>query len=169
MAAANKTNAVVFIDGANVFYTQKHLGWSINWRNAKRLLFKEFTVEEIYYYTGIKKHDEKMKKFLEFLRRIGIKTITKPLKIIRDQQGKIIYKSNCDVEMAVDILLAVNSFETMVLFSGDSDFVHLIRVLQKQFQKKVVVYSSRKTISWEIKLGANKYYFFEDFKKEIIK
>jgi len=67
----------------------------------------------------------------------------------------------------VDILLAVNDFDVLILFSGDSDFVYLIKVLQKLFQKRVIVYSSRRTISWEIKLAANNYLFFEDLKTKI--
>lgn len=166
---AKKLRAVVFIDGANVFYTQRHLGWSVDWRKTKNLLAKNYEVGEICYYTGIKNHDDKMKRFLSWLRKISFKTITKPLKIIRDQTGRTIYKSNCDVEMAVDIVLGANDFDILVLFSGDSDFVYLIKVLQRQFQKRVVVYSSRKTISWELKLAANQYFFLEDIKKKIKK
>lgn len=163
----NKAKAIVFIDGANVFYTQKQLGWSIDWKKTLQQVSKEFDVIETRYYTGIKNNDEGMKKFLQRLREIGLKTVTKPLKLIKDQQGNILFKSNCDVEMTVDILLEVNNFDTLVLFSGDSDFVHLIKVLQKQFQKKVTVYSSRRTISWELKLVADKYYFLEDLEGKI--
>ncbi|OGK36736.1 hypothetical protein A3F03_00560 [Candidatus Roizmanbacteria bacterium RIFCSPHIGHO2_12_FULL_41_11] len=162
-----KLKASIFIDGANVFYTQKHLGWNVDWKRVTQLLSKEFNLIETRYYTGIKNHDEKMKKFLSSLRKIGIKTVTKPLKLLKDKHGGFLYKSNCDVEMAVDILLDVNSFDVLVLFSGDSDFVHLINILQKQFQKKVVVYSTRKTVAWELKLTADKYYFLEDIKATI--
>jgi len=131
------------------------------------LLNKQFNVLEIRYYTGIKNQDDKMKKYLSYLRRLNIKTITKPLKIIQDQTGGIIYKSNCDIEIAVDALLDANNFDILVLFSGDSDFVYLVKTLQKQFQKQIYVFSSRRTISWEIKLSANKFWFLEDLKKEI--
>jgi uncharacterized LabA/DUF88 family protein len=162
-----KPKAKIFIDGANVFYTQKHLGWDIDWKKTLQLISSNLDLIETRYYTGIKNNDEKMKKFLQRLREIGMKTVTKPLKLIKDRQGAILYKSNCDVEMAVDILLEVNNFDVLVLFSGDSDFVHLIKILQKQFQKKVITYSSRKTISWEIKLAANNYLFFEDLRSKI--
>jgi len=164
---ASKPNAKIFIDGSNVFYTQKHLGWSIDWKKTLKLISTDLNIIETNYYTGIKHNDGKMKSFLQHLRKIGIKTVTKPLKLIKDSQGSVLYKSNCDVEMAVDILLEVNNFDVLVLFSGDSDFVHLIRVLQKQFQKKVIVYSSRRTISWETKLASNNYLFFEDLEAKI--
>ncbi len=166
-AKNQKPKAIVFIDGANIFYTQKQLGWNISWKKTLRLISANFDVIETRYYTGIKDSDQKIKKFLLRLREMGMKTVTKPLKIIKDKQEKVIYKSNCDVEMAIDILLEVNNFDVLILFSGDSDFVHLIRVLQKQFQKKVIVYSSRKTIAWELKLTANKYFFLEDVESKI--
>ena len=164
-----KSKTKVFIDGANIFYTQKHLGWRIDWKKVLQQLSKDSDITEVRYYTGIKNHDEKMKKFLSSLRKIGLKTITKPLKIIKDKQNRVVFKSNCDVEMAVDILLEVNNFETLVLFSGDSDFIYLIKTLQKQFQKQVIVYSCRKTIAWELKLTAIKYFFLDDFKNSLKK
>lgn len=165
----NKQKAKIFVDGANIFYTQKHLGWNIDWKKTWAYISSGYDVIETRYYTGIKNGDEKMKKFLLRLRKIGIKTVTKPLKFIKSKHNKILYKSNCDVEMAVDILLEVNNFDVIILFSGDSDFVHLIKILQKQFQKQVIVYSSRKTISWELKLAADKHFFLEDFKNKIKK
>lgn len=165
----NKPKTIVFIDGANIFYTQKHLGWSIDWKKMIALLRKSYEINEIHYYTGIKNNDEKMKKFLQKLRKIGINTITKPLKIIKELNGKVLYKSNCDIEMAVDILLEINDFDLLILFSGDSDFVYLIKTLQKRFQKQAIIYSSRKTVSWEIRLISNKHFFLEDIEKRIKK
>jgi uncharacterized LabA/DUF88 family protein len=163
----NKPKTHVYIDGANIFYTQKHLGWNVDWKKTLKLISKDFDIIETRYYTGIKNNDEKMKKYLRRLREIGIKTITKPLKIIRNEQGDTLYKSNCDVEMAVDIILGVNHFDVLTLFSGDSDFVHVVKILQKQFQKKVRIYSSRKTISWEIRIASDAQFFLEDMEAKV--
>lgn len=135
----------------------------------KSVLSKDIQIIETRYYTGVKINDEKMKKFLLRLREAGIKTVTKPLKPIKDKNGNLFFKSNCDVEMAVDILLAVNDFDILVLFSGDSDFVYLIKTLQKHFQKQVIVYSSRKTIAWEMRLVSDKHVFLEEIKERIKK
>ncbi|MEK7495090.1 MAG: NYN domain-containing protein [Patescibacteria group bacterium] len=162
-----KQKARVYIDGANLFYAQKHLGWFIDWKKIIKLLNKKLDILEIKYYTGIKANDEKMKDYLSYLRKINFKTITKPLKIIKNKDGSTIYKSNCDIEIAIDMLLDESSYDTVVLLSGDSDFVYLIKILQKQFQKKVWIVSSRKTISWEIKIAADYYQFLEDIKGQI--
>ena len=163
----NKMKALVLIDGANIFYTQQHLGWSVDWGRMMKQVGTNYEILESRYYTGIKDGDERMKKFLRYLREMGMKTMTKPLKTIKDAKGHIHYKSNCDVEMAIDAVLNVNTFDVLVLFSGDSDFVYLAKLLQRQFQKKVIVYSSRKTISWEIRMAANEHYFLEDMKAKI--
>ena len=77
-----KPKAKVYIDGANVFYTQRKLGWSIDWEKVKNLLLQEFDVLEFRYYTGLKKGDQGMPRFLRFLDKIDFVTITKPLKKI---------------------------------------------------------------------------------------
>jgi len=159
---------IIFIDGANIFYTQKKIKFTINWFKVKKLLSKEYKIRGIYYYTGIKEGDLKMKKYLNYLNKLDIQTITKPLKLIKDEKGKIIFKSNCDVEICVDILTKINEFDNLILFSGDSDFVYLLRILKEKYNKKIIIYSSRRTISWEIKLIVDKYIFLEDI-KDLIK
>ncbi len=76
------------------------------------------------------------------------------------------YKSNCDVEITTDILLERKEVDEIILFSGDSDFQYLIKKL-KDLGKKVIIFSSRKTISWEVKLEASEYIYFEDIKNKI--
>ena len=159
--------AKVYIDGANIFYAQKHLGWFVNWKKLQTLLKGKFEILESRYYTGIKIDDGKMKKYLSYLNHIGYKTITKPLKIIKDRKGLVAYKSNCDIEIAIDMLLDVNDYDIAVVLSGDSDFVYLVKILQKQFQKKVWVISSKRTMSWEMKLSADKYIFLEELKNKL--
>lgn len=169
MSIAKRPKSIVFIDGANIFYTQKHLGWSIDWKKIKKHLTSKYQISETRYYTGIKKGDQKMQKYLLRLKRNNIKTITKPLKIIKDPLGKRIFKANFDVEIATDMLLTAKKCKNVILFSGDSDFTYLIKILQRKFKKKIIVYSSRKTISWEIKLTADSYIYFEDIIEDIKK
>lgn len=107
-----KQKAKIYIDGANLFYAQKHLGWFVDWKKIIKHLGKKLDILEIKYYTGIKANDEKMKNYLAYLRKINIKTITKPLKIIKNKDGTSIYKSNCDIEIAIDMLLDESSYDT---------------------------------------------------------
>lgn len=161
----DKPKAKVYIDGANIFYTQKSLNWTIDWVKTKKYLNKKWKVLELRYYTGVKKDDKKITGFLRYLDRVGITTVTKPLKKIKSASG-FIFKSNFDVEMTADILLDRTEFDEVVLFSGDSDFNYLAKKL-KDLGKRISVFSTRKMISWELKLAADEYIFLEDIKKKI--
>lgn len=160
-----KPKAKIYIDGANIFYTQRQIGWNIDWKKVKKYLNKKSEVVEIRYYTGVKINDIKMSKYLNYFDKIGITTVTKPIKIIKTSKG-VIFKSNFDVEMTTDVLLDRILVDKIILFTGDSDFNYLVKKL-KDIGKYVAIYSSRKMLSWELKLNANQYYFLEDIKDEI--
>ena len=51
-------------------------------------------------------------------------------------------KGNLDVELVVDALIGADQFDTFILFSGDSDFLPLLRAL-KHKEKEVIVYSTQ--------------------------
>lgn len=163
--ANSKQNTKVYIDGANIFYTQKTLSWSVDWKKTKKYLNETWNVIEMRYYTGVKKNDEKMASYIRSLDYVGITAVTKPLKKIKSSSG-ILFKSNFDVEMTTDILLDRSDVHEIILFTGDSDFHYLTQKLQS-LGKKVIVFSSRRMLSWELKLSANIYFFLEDIKKHI--
>lgn len=80
------------------------------------------------------RHDtDNQDQFFTFLKRNGFTLITKPLKIIKKEnvdKGDI-RKANFDVEIAVDSMEMQSSFDTFVLFSGDSDFDCLLKKIEK--------------------------------------
>lgn len=158
----------VYIDGANMFYTQKKLGWILDWKKIKNIIETEKEALDWRYYVGVKKDDEGMRKYLKYLNAIGFNTFTKALKKIKISDGEVkyIFKANFDVEIAVDILLDRAKTDEIIIFSGDSDFHYLVGKL-KDAGIKVIVYSSRKTISWELKLEASQIIYFEDIKEKI--
>jgi len=156
----------VYIDGANMFYTQKRFGWSFDWKKIKEHLEVQKEVAEWRYYVGIKDNDEKMFKYLKYLNVIGFNTITKPLKKIKISNEGFIYKANFDVEIAADILFEKSKLDEVIIFSGDSDFRYLAKRL-KDSGVKTIVFSSRKTISWELKLEASPVFYLEDIKDKI--
>lgn len=174
----SKRNKVkVYVDGSNIFHAQKKLGWFIDWAKVRKYLEHDYEVIEWRYYIGVKDADEGMASFLRYLNAIGVKAITKPLKKIAldlgDSHIKLtgqgyVYKANFDVEITADILLEIGEIKEVILFSGDSDFVHLVKRL-RDLGKKVTIYSSRKTISWELKLEAAKVIYIENLKGEIKK
>lgn len=155
-----RSKALVLIDGSNTYFAQKLSGIWLDWVKVKKYLESKFQVVEFRYYVGLRKDDRRMGKFISKLDKIYFKIISKPVKIISDQLGGRREKADFDVEITVDALLQRDVYDDLVVFSGDSDFLYLYKYLLKS-GKKVVVYSTRKTIAWEIKTRI-KYCLFED-------
>lgn len=168
MPTSKKPRAIAFIDGANMFYTQRKLGWMVDWQKMKQYLAANFNVREFRYYVGINQEDADAESFLNSLRKIGYVTVTKPLKKIRLEppQKGYIHKANFDVEMTCDIFLLRDWFNHLVLLSGDSDFAYLLQKLKRE-GKIITVLCSRNTLGWELKLATRNYVYLEDIKKEV--
>ena len=58
-----------------------------------------------------------------------------------DNRGDFIFlpKCNFDVEMAVDAIRLVDTYDTICLLSSDADFVALIRHLKNRHKKKIIL------------------------------
>lgn len=149
-----------------MFYAQKRFGWSLDWNKIKNYIETEKGVSEWRYYVGVKDSDDKMLKYLKYLNTIGFNAITKPLKKIKISGDGFIYKANFDVEITADILLEKSKLDEVIIFSGDSDFRYLAKRL-KDSGIKTIIFSSRKTISWELKLEASEVFYLEDIKDKV--
>lgn len=144
-----KGKTAVFIDASNILYSQKTLGWRMDYLKLKKYIESECKLVHMAFYTGKVGTDEKQEMFLSRLLRNGISVISKDVKFIKGEGGVIITKGNLDVELALDCFMKKNDFDTLVLFSGDSDFAYLIDVLKKN-GKRVIVVSTRNHISREL-------------------
>lgn len=156
----DKQTVIVFIDGSNIYFAQKKMGKWLDWVKVKRFLEEKYNVLEIKYYVGIRPRDEKMKRFLRKLKQIGFQVITKPVKILTDEHGHQLEKANFDVEITGDVLKNLYKIDSVILFSGDSDFVYLIELVHEN-KKKFFVFSSSRTIAWDLKLKADIYFLLE--------
>lgn len=130
--------AAIFIDGANVMYQQRHLGWKIDWLKILHFVNEKHRVVSARFYTALKEPpSEDQKSFLRMLATTGYSLKTKQLKRIKDPEtGESIYKGNLDIELVIDALTTIDQYDVFILFSGDSDFVPLITALRQQ--RKVV-------------------------------
>lgn len=171
-----KEKIKIYIDGSNTYHAQKKLGWIIDWKRIKGIIEKEFDVLGWTYYVGVKDGDSSMRDFLKFLGHIGIKISSKPLKKIKIQvtdaqtgfeEEKWIFKANFDVEITADCLLDLKDVDRVVIFSGDSDFNYLNKIIGEH-GKKTEFITSKKTIAWEIrKLSGAKIVYLEDIENEV--
>lgn len=155
----------LFIDAANMFYSQKTIGFRVDYKKLYKYLEKTFNVKFAYYYTGFDPNNKKQVKFLDKLETFGYKTFRKPIKKI-NSKGIVLDKANVDVELALDCVLNLKKFNNFILASGDSDFSYLLKVLKKE-DKRVFVISARGHIAKELIVEAEKYISLESLKEEI--
>lgn len=151
-----KGKILVIIDAANLESSVKSLDWWIDYIRL-RDVFMDKNLLEIRDYCV--RHDtENQDRFFTFLKRNGFTLITKPLKIIKaeDVSRGDIRKANFDVEIAVDAMEMADSFDTLVLFSGDSDFDYLLKKLRGK-NKNIIVISTKHHISKELIESGDKY------------
>lgn len=163
-----KGTTYVFIDAANISKSVEAIEYKVNYRKLRRFFEKQCRLKFIGFYTVAfekKEHQD----FLTALRAKRFTVISKPLKIIWDKRKSTnIHKANFDVEIAVDAIDWHENYNTIILFSGDSDFNYLIRRL-KEKGKRAIVISTKNHIAKELVGSCDKYFDILSFKEFLIK
>ena len=80
----------------------------------------------------------------------------KRINIINEQGESIKEKGDMDVWITLDAMHHLSKYNTVIFFTGDSDFLPLINYL-KNHNKKVFIFSSQKNISEELRTGGDGY------------
>ena len=141
----------IYIDGNNMLYTLKELGWYIDWLKVRDYYAKKYNLVSANFYRSYSVHPtEEEIRFGRFLAISGFALVEKQVKRISDSKSeKYIYKGNLDIELVTDALSSSHLYDIFVLFSGDGDFVPLIRSLKSK-GKIVKVVSSKVASAIEI-------------------
>ncbi len=162
-----KGKVYVFIDAANLESSVKSLNWWVDYKKLYNYFRQETKLAGIRHYCP-RFDKSNQDKFFTVLKHAGICLVTKPLKIITeaDKFKGDLRKANFDVEIAIDIRELMNEYETCVLFSGDSDFDYVVKLLRKH-GKRVIVISSKHHISKELIVSCNKYIDIKKLRKYI--
>ena len=153
----SKPKAGVFIDDANMFYSQKKAGWRVDYHKIKKILEENFEVKFFNYYITVPKKEDsaylKTKRYLEKIKEnysfLAIKE--KSLKYIFDPQLKrMIKKGNVDTEITIDALVNLKDLDVIVVLSGDSDYKALAEEVLRQ-RKKIVFIGFEENMAWELR------------------
>jgi|SRR3989338_9078509 len=186
IACVESAKIAVFVDAGNLWSSYKELDKLIDFKKLKTFIPKHFNLPlfRFFYYvayppegTREKVKTDSFHKFLTFLERgLSFTIVKKELKTIflRDKKGNFILdkdgnpetkeKGNFDVELTMDVLHNLSAYNTAVLFTGDSDFLPLITYL-RSIGKKVYVFSTNKSVSYELRTGADGYFDIADYPK----
>ena len=144
-----KGKVAVFIDAANIFYSQRTLGWRIDYEKLAKYMARETKLDGLYYYTGKVGTLEKQMSFIDKLKRCGYRVVAKEVKMIKVPDSAPVPKGSLDIELALDAYRFRKQFDTLVLFSGDSDFAYLLDLLKLE-GKRVIVVSMRGHVAKEL-------------------
>ena len=139
----------VFIDAANILYSQQTLRWKVDYEKLKSYFEKECDLRAIYFYTGRVGANDKQNHFLKKLGKFGYIVKAKEVKRIKISKSAYEWKGNLAVELTIDVLGNMNNFDTLILMSGDSDFAPLLDAVKIQ-RKRTLVISTKGHISKEL-------------------
>lgn len=160
----NRGRVAIFIDGSNLFYAAMQLGMEIDYTKLLSRLTAGSRLLRSFFYTGVDRSNEKQQGFLLWMRRNGYRVIAKDLVQLPDGSKK----ANLDVEIAVDMMALVGSYDTAVLVSGDGDLAYAVDAVSYR-GVRVEVVSLRSMTSDSLINVADRYIDLEAIKDDIQK
>ena len=141
----------VFIDTQNLYHSAKHLYKSrVNFANVLADAVGGRTlVRAIAYVISTESGDES--GFFEALTKMGIETKVKGLQVFSDGAKK----ADWDVGLAIDAVKLAPKLDTVILATGDGDFVPLIEYLDMNEGCQVEVISFGRSSSSKLREAAH--------------
>jgi uncharacterized LabA/DUF88 family protein len=160
----NRGRVAIFVDGSNLFYAALQLNIEIDYTKLLARLTGGSRLLRSFFYTGVDRTNEKQQGFLLWMRRNGYRVIAKDLIQLPDGSKK----ANLDVEIAVDMMALVGSYDTAVLVSGDGDLAYAVDAVSYR-GVRVEVVSLRSMTSDSLINVSDRYIDLENVKEEIQK
>ena len=115
-------NNFAYIDGQNLHFGIKSLGWKLDHKKFRAYLEKEHGVTKAYIFLGFM---EEHQDLYNVLQEAGFICFFKPL--VRYEDGTI--KGNVDADMVLQVMIDIEKFDGAVIVTGDGDFSSLLRHL----------------------------------------
>jgi uncharacterized LabA/DUF88 family protein len=160
----NRGRVAIFIDGSNLFYAALQLGIEIDYTKLLCRLTAGSRLLRAFFYTGVDRTNEKQQGFLLWMRRNGYRVIAKDLVQLPDGSKK----ANLDVEIAVDLMALVGSYDTAVIVSGDGDLAYAANAVSYRGARVEVV--SLRSMTSDILINvADRYIDLDQIKEDIQK
>ncbi len=124
----NRGRVAIFIDGCSLFYAALHLGIEINYTKLLQCLVAGNRLLRPYFYTGVDSSNDKQHSFLLWMRRHGYRVVAKELIEFADGSKK----ADLNIEITVDMMSLIGSYDTAVLVSGDGDLTYAVNAISYQ-------------------------------------
>ena len=141
----------VFVDVQNLFYSAKYMySARVNFANVLKEAVKNRALIRAIAYV-VKTDEFKEKSFFDALEKIGFEVKSKDLQIFFGGAKK----GDWDVGIAMDAIELAPKLDSIVLISGDGDFIPLVQHLQKAIGCRVEVIAFGKSASAKLKEAAD--------------
>ncbi len=146
----------IFIDIQNLYHSAKNLYRArVNYKELLKSLVSSRSLIRAIGYVVKSESAEGESAFFEALEKSGIELRMKDLQIFAGGMKK----ADWDVGMAVDAIRMANSLDTVILVTGDGDFIPLVEYLKWGLGKEVEVAAFGRSASAKLKETAD---FFID-------
>ena len=156
----------VFIDIQNLYHSAKHLySARINYRELIKELSSSRQLIRVIGYVVKSETALGEKAFFEALEKAGVELRMKDLQIFTGG----VKKADWDVGMAVDAIRMAPMLDTVILVTGDGDFVPLVEYLKWGLGKEVEVASFSRSSSGKLKEAADTFIDLEKMPRVILK
>ncbi len=155
---------MIFIDGNNLFFTQQYMNLDMDYLKLVEVLVGSAKLIRVMFYAGVDTQSTQSSNWQYFMRRKGFKMFTKPL--VTNPDGS--KKANCDVELAVDLVMMQYAFDTAIILSGDGDLTYAVQRLSSA-GKQVEIAGSRQNTSITLTDAADRFIDLESIRHQIAK
>lgn len=147
----------ILIDVQNLYHSARNLYNSrVNFKTILKLAIAQRNLIRAFAYVVRTKTGEE-KPFFNALIKLGFETKVRDLQEFYDG----LKKADWDVGITIDAIRISPSVDTIVLVSGDGDFIQLVEYLKNQ-GKRVEVIAFEKTTSSKLKETADEFIGLED-------
>ena len=133
----------LFIDGQNLHYTARGLGFSVDFKKFLAHFKTCGVLVRAYYYTIIAEEFQTSRPLLDWLEYNGFTVRTNSVKEFDDDECRRKFKRNIGIELAIDAFEIAKYVDRIVLFSGDGDLRPLVEAIQRLGPHVTVVSSMR--------------------------
>lgn len=147
-----KETIALFVDSQNLYYSAR-MGYAakVNYEKLLRLITGTRNLVKAYAYI-VQPPEGDVKPFATSLERIGYIVKTKDVRTRANGSAK----ANWDMGMALDILGTLDRVDTIVLASGDGDFVPLVDFVKAK-NKRVEIFAFPDNTAYDLKERADRF------------
>ncbi len=156
----------VFIDVQNIYHSAKNLYHArVNFGELLRYTVGKRKLVRAYAYVVKSDPTTGEESFFEALRKTGLELRSKDLQVYPDGTKK----GDWDVGIAIDAVRSATTLDTIILVTGDGDFVPLVQYLRFGFGKDVDIAAFGHTTSAKLKEAADVFFDIERIPHALLK